>query len=599
MEAYVDDMLVKSLLAEQYPNDLDECLQTLRQYQMKLNPAKCAFRVTAGKFLGFMVHYRGIEANPLKIKSILEMPPPHKECQEAFEQLKQCLVSPPVLAKPQPGESLYIYLAASDEAVSSILVREEDKVRKPVYYVSKRLAGAEICYTPTEKLAYALVIFAQKLRPYFEAHHVIVLSNQPLRHVLGKSDLSGRMLKWAVELSAFDIDYRPRPAIKAQALADFIVEGTLLVEADEGVSQTWTLFVDGSSSVGGSGAGILLQGPNGQAWPYALHFEFNASNNEAEYEALIAGLRLAEQMGVRDLEVTGEFEAREDAMAQYLAIAKDLMARFQAMKINHVPHAQNAVADALSRIAASSFPRNSRAVYMESLPQRSIETETEQLCVDGVENWMDPIVAHLTNGWLPEDEQESRKLKRQAAKFLLIRLDLYKKSFTQSLLKCVGAIEANYILREIHEGICGSHIGARTILQGLRARVKKAEDRWVDELPNILWSYRTTPRTAIGECPFTLCYGLEALISVEIGVMSYRVEHFDPEVNEQGLRCNLDMMDELRDLARIRQAGYNQRIARYYNRRVHARSLMLGDLVLRWFDVSHPRDTNKLTPNWE
>ncbi|XP_052192778.1 uncharacterized protein LOC127801573 [Diospyros lotus] len=744
MEAYVDDMLVKSLLAEQHPDDLEECLRTLRQYQMKLNPAKCAFGVTAGKFLGFMVHYRGIEANPSKIKAILEMPPPRsikevqrltgriaalgrflsrsaerqlpffkaltrvqnfawtEECQEAFEQLKRCLVSPPVLAKPQPGESLYIYLAASDEAVSSVLVREEDKIQKPVYYVSKRLAGAEIRYTPTEKLAYALVISARKLRPYFEAHHIIVLSSQPLRHVLGKPDLSGRMLKWAVELSAFDIDYRPRPAIKAQALADFIVEGTLPDEANEGISQTWTLSVDGSSSVGGSGAGLLLQGPDGQAWPYALHFEFNASNNEAEYEALIAGLRLAEQMGVRDLEVysdsnlivqqvTGEFEAREDVMAQYLAIAKDLMARFRIVKINHVPRAQNAVADALSRIAASSFPRNSRAVYMESLPQKSIETEAEQLCVEGVESWMDPIVAHLTKGWLPEEELESRKLKRQAAKFLLVGSDLYKKSFTQPLLKCVGPVEADYILREIHEGICGSHIGARslsqkalrqgyywptmmsdaghlvqtcercqktsnlvhtpaaelthlaspcpfsrwgvdilgpfplaagqnkyliaaidyftkwveaepvatitgrrvkqflwksivcrfgiprvlitdngtqfedrsvqewcrelgikqhftsvahpqangqveltnrTILQGLRARVEKADGQWVDELPSILWSYRTTPRTATGECPFTLCYGSEALIPVEIGVRSYRVEHFDPEINE-------------------------------------------------------------------
>ena len=102
------------------------------------------------------------------------------------------------------------------------------------------------------------------------------------------------MLKWAVELSAFDIDYRPRPAIKAQALADFIVEGTLPEEEEGGISQPWTLSVDGSSSVGGSGVGILLQGPDGQAWPYALHFEFNASNNEAEYKAFIARLRLAE-----------------------------------------------------------------------------------------------------------------------------------------------------------------------------------------------------------------------------------------------------------------------------------------------------------------
>ncbi|XP_052176660.1 uncharacterized protein LOC127790964 [Diospyros lotus] len=435
---------------------------------MKLNPAKCAFGVTAVKFLGFMVHYRGIEANPSKIKAILEIPSPRsikenfvwtEECQEAFEQLKQCLVSPPVLAKPQSGESLYIYLAASDEAVSSVLVREEDKVQKPVYYVSKRLAGAEIRYTPTEKLAYALVIFARKLRPYFEAHHVIVLSSQPLKHVLGKPDLSGRMLK---------------PSIKAQALANFFVEGTLLVEADEGVSQNWTLSVDGNSSVGGSGAGLLLQGLDGQAWPYALYFEFNASNNEAEYEALIAGLRLAEQMGVRDLEVysnlnlivqqvTGEFEAREDAMAQYLAIAKDLMARFQAVKINHVPRAQNAVADALSRIAASSFPKTSRVVYMESLPLEE-HRDRSGATMRGRGRKLDGSYNSISDqGMAPRGGTRESKLKRQAAKFLLVGSDLYKKSITQPLLKCVGPIEADYILREIQAGICGSHIGARSL----------------------------------------------------------------------------------------------------------------------------------------
>ena len=104
---------------------------------------------------------------------------------------------------------------------------------------------------------------------------------------------------------------------------------------------------------------------------------------------------------------------------------------------------------------------------------------------------------------------------------------------------------------------------------------------------------------AIEECPFTLCYDSEALILIKIGVTSYRVEHFNPEVNEQGIRCNLDLMDKLRDLARIRQASYNQCIARYYNRRVHVRSFMPEDLVLRRFDVSYPRDVNKLTPNWE
>ncbi|XP_052172285.1 uncharacterized protein LOC127788213 [Diospyros lotus] len=106
----------------------------------------------------------------------------------------------------------------------------------------------------------------------------------------------------------------------------------------------------------------------------------------------------------------------------------------------------------------------------------------------------------------------------------------------------------------------------RTLLRGLKARVDKAKGSWVEELSSILWSYRTTVKVSIGETPFSLCYGSEALIPVEIGVPTLRVELFDPESNEQSLRDNLHLLDEFRDQARIRQAAYNQLIERYYNR---------------------------------
>ena len=137
------------------------------------------------------------------------------------------------------------------------------------------------------------------------------------------------------------------------------------------------------------------------------------------------------------------------------------------------------------------------------------------------------------------------------------------------------------------------------MLHGLKARVDKADGSWVDELHSILWSYRTTRRGSTGETPFSLCYGLEALIPVEIGVPTLRVEHFDPESSEQGLRNNLDTVEELREEARVHQAAYNQRIERYYNRRVRAHSFLPGDLVLRRASVSNPRDSNKLWPSWE
>ena len=114
----------------------------------------------------------------------------------------------------------------TDLAASAVLVREEGTVQKVVYYVSKRLVDVETRYPAIEKLAYSLVLASRKLRPYFQAHPIIVYTDQPLRQVLQKPEATGRLLKWAVELSQFDIQYQPRTAIKGQALADLVAEFT-------------------------------------------------------------------------------------------------------------------------------------------------------------------------------------------------------------------------------------------------------------------------------------------------------------------------------------------------------------------------------------
>ena len=254
-EVYVDDMLVKSKEEGDHLDDLRETFETLRKYQLKLNPSKCTFGVYSGKFLGFMVSQRGIEANPDKIKAILEKQPPKttkeiqrltgrvtvlnrfvsrstdkclpffktlkkaftwmNECQQAFEELKRYLMTPPLLSPSKQGEKLHLYLAVSSTAINSALIQEEDGRQLPVYYTSRALRGAEERYPPMEKLAFALVTVARKLRPYFQAHTVIVFTNHPLRKAINKPDAAGRLILWSIELSEFDIDYRSRSAIKA------------------------------------------------------------------------------------------------------------------------------------------------------------------------------------------------------------------------------------------------------------------------------------------------------------------------------------------------------------------------------------------------
>ena len=222
--------------------DLQECFNVLNKYQMKLNPLKCSFRVGSGKFLGFIVNSRGIEANPDKIKALIDMKSPEKikdvqsltgriaalsrfiskstdkcvpffnllkgnkkfewtgDCEQAFQALKAHMAQPPILSKPIEGETLFIYLAITEVAASAVLVREEEGVQKAVYYVSKRLIGAELRYPPIERLAYCLILASGKLRPYFQAHPITVLTDQPLQQVLQKPEAAGHLLKWAVEL---------------------------------------------------------------------------------------------------------------------------------------------------------------------------------------------------------------------------------------------------------------------------------------------------------------------------------------------------------------------------------------------------------------
>jgi hypothetical protein len=203
VEVYIDDMLVKSKKEDDHLKDLEETFNTLRKYQMKLNPSKCAFGVSSDKFLDFMVSQRGIEANPEKIKAILEMQPPKNiketqgltgriaalnrfvsrstdkclpffkilrkafewtdECQQTFEELIKYLTTPPLLSPSKPSVKLYLYLAMSSTAVSSALLREEEGQQLLVYYTSRALRGAEERYPPMEKLAFALVIAARKL----------------------------------------------------------------------------------------------------------------------------------------------------------------------------------------------------------------------------------------------------------------------------------------------------------------------------------------------------------------------------------------------------------------------------------------------------
>nr|XP_025678358.1 uncharacterized protein LOC112778234 [Arachis hypogaea] len=564
VEVYVDDILAKTTRPDDLLSDLGGVFASLRQHGMRLNPLKCAFSMEAEKFLGFMITQRGVEANPEKCQAILQMKSPG------------CLKDVQRLAGRLTALSRFL---VTEEALAAVLVREEGKAQQPVYFVSRALQGAELRYSKLEKLALTLLTSSRRLRQYFQGHRIVVRTDQAIRQVLQKPDLAGRMMTWAVELSQYDLQYEPRHAIKAQAMADFLVE------------------------------------------------------------------------------------------------VKETTSQFQEVTIQHVPRERNTWVDLLSKLASTKPGAGNR-----SLIQGMVNEPTVSLhLTESSPSWLDPITNFLELGKLPDEEKAAKTLRREAARYAIIQGQLFRKGLSQPLLKCLHPDQTDYVLREVHEGCCGHHIGGKAlarmliragyywpsmmkdsrefvrkcvkylivaidyytkwieaeplasisssncrkfmwrqvitrfgisevvisdngtqftdkkftefltglgvkqkfssvehpqtngqvesankvILLGLKKRLDNKKGAWADELASVLWSYRTTEQSATEETPFHLTYGVDAVIPVEIGKPSPRLllAGLDKAVEK-------DLVEETREMAHLSETVLKQRIALRYNAKV-------------------------------
>ncbi|XP_074351331.1 uncharacterized protein LOC141690425 [Apium graveolens] len=457
-------MISKSTTIPGHVKDQKECFDNLRKNQLKLNPEKCTFGVGAGA-----TNKKEVNWSP--------------ECQKAFEEIKSYISQPPVITKAQPGEPLYLYLSAGAQAVGAALIREENGKQQPVYYVSQVLKDSETRYPRLEKFAFALVTTSRKLRHYFQGREIKVVTNQPLRKIIHKPDVSGRLVNWAVELSQFNLSFFPRTTIKAQALADFIIECNFPEEEPEPIDMgqepkketslgAWTLKVDGSSTSERSGAGLILRSPEGFKIQTSISFGFPVTKNQAEYEALIAGLKLSRTLKIQDLKIysdsqivvkqtNGEYIAKDPTLAKYQALLQSYLASIPSHQVIQICREENEEADILAKLVRNSSDLDC-SVYFEELLKPSIESG-EVLEIESNHNWMTPFIKYLENGELPEDKGKAQRLKAKAAKFFLEEGVLYRKTFSSPILKCIGPEEAKYCLAEVYEGICGDHMSAKTL----------------------------------------------------------------------------------------------------------------------------------------
>ena len=182
-------------------------------------------------------------------------------------------------------------------------------------------------------MAFALITAAWKLKPYFQAHTIVVLTDQPLKKAMSSPDAAGRMALWAIELSEFDVQYRPRTIVKGQIVADFIAEYTQSEDKGAEGKKLWSIHKDGSSNQRSGGVGVVIQTPEGDKIECMIRLDFPTTNNEAEYEALVAGLDLAKAAGAENMiihcdsqvitsQVNSDYECRNERMKKYLEEVK-------------------------------------------------------------------------------------------------------------------------------------------------------------------------------------------------------------------------------------------------------------------------------------
>ncbi|GAU49605.1 hypothetical protein TSUD_407700 [Trifolium subterraneum] len=319
IEVYVDDMIVKSGTEEEHVEYLLKMFQRLRKYRLRLNPNKCTFGVRSKKLLGFIVSQKGIEVDPDKVRVIREMPAPQTEkqvrgflgrlnyisrfishmtttcgpifkllrknqgivwtedCQKAFDSIKEYLIEPPILIPPVEGRPLIMYLTVLEESMGCVLGQQDETGRKEhaIYYLSKKFTDCESRYSMLEKTCCALAWAAKRLRHYLINHTTWLISKMdPIKYIFEKAALTGRIARWQMLLSEYDIEYRTQKAIKGSILADHLAhqpvedyqpikfdfpdEEIMYLKMKDCDESKWGLIFDGAVNVYGSGIG---------AWP--------------------------------------------------------------------------------------------------------------------------------------------------------------------------------------------------------------------------------------------------------------------------------------------------------------------------------------------
>ncbi|XP_074283426.1 uncharacterized protein LOC141607977 [Silene latifolia] len=394
-----------------------------------------------------------------------------------------------------------------------------------------------------------------------------------------KPELSGRMAKWSVHLSGYDLKFKPRTAIKSQALADFVSDfcpalqtqaeqDILSLEEDKG-EQVWELHVDGASNAKGAGVGLVLKSPRGDLIVQAVRCEFKATNNEAEYEALILGLKLALDLKIRHLQ-PATLKSQQEAKLVYSTSSEE-----------NTPDWRKPYLDWLENdiLPAKKKERHAHVSHQPAEPLHQV-----------ISPW--PFMKWGMDIVVPLPRAPGNKV------YMLAMTDYFSKWIEVESSSQVTETQKSTPRNPQSNGQAKS--SNKIIVENLKKKLEEIGGKWAEELPLVLWADKTTPKVATGQTPFSLLFRAEAVIPSKVRVPTHRYGCITEDRNQVEMSSNLDTIDELRTSAQIRMASYRQTVARSYNKNVRVRTLQVGNRVLRKvFQNTKNQQAGKFAYNWE
>ncbi|GJY03263.1 reverse transcriptase domain-containing protein [Tanacetum coccineum] len=521
LKLYVDDLVIKSHTEQEILRDIKETFQTLRKINIKLNPKKCTFGVEEGTFLGYVVSMKGIQACSKKAEAVIKLQSPRtlKEVQSLNEKLA----------------SLNRFLSKSTEKSLPFFKTLKNCIKKSAFqwkveakkaFQEMKQCIAELPMLTAPKPKEELIMYLCATREVPRA-----ASSESKLQLNGKVDIGpGTRLKKAEKV-----------------LADFIAERQdkdgppTRIQVEENIPEPWTFFTNGSSCLEESGARLILTNPVGMEFAYALRFKFNTSNNKTKYEALVAGLRIAEQMGWPfykwGIDISGPFPEAQGKV-KFLIVAIDYFTKWiEAKQVATITENQN------KKLVWDSI------VCRFGLPGEIMSDNVKQFRDNPFKEWCDKL-----------------NIKQRFAS--------------------IKPPQTNRHVERANRGLG----------EGIKARLDEGNKNWIEEVSHVLWAMI---KTTNGHTPFSFTYGMKSVIPVEIGMPSLRCAKVNQAMNDEALLLNLDVLEEEREKAAIRVAKSKAKMEKYYNDKVRSTTFKPRDIVYRNNEASHAKVGGKLGPKWE